>query len=85
VEVQLQDGIVIYWWIISGAIIIVGVIFGIRWAYKNGQFNEDIKYQIFETMDDDMYIDDEKERQRRMEEKAKQREDRIRKDQEDQS
>ncbi len=51
--VELQDGWTIYIWLISGAFILIGVVFGIRWAAKNEQFDEDIKYLVFDENDED--------------------------------
>lgn len=51
--VELQDGWTIYVWLISGAAILVGVVFGIRWAARNEQFDEDIKYLVFDEDDKD--------------------------------
>jgi len=50
---ELQDGWTIYIWLISGAMILVAVVFGIRWAAKNEQFDEDIKYLVFDENDED--------------------------------
>jgi len=51
--IELQDGWTIYIWLISGAAILVGVVFGIRWAAQNEQFDEDIKYLVFDENDED--------------------------------
>jgi len=51
--IELQDGWTIYIWLISGAAILVGVVFGIRWAAQNEQFDEDIKYLVFDDNDKD--------------------------------
>jgi len=51
--IELQDGWTIYIWLISGAAILVGVVFGIRWAAQNEQFDEDIKYLVFDEGDKD--------------------------------
>ncbi|MBF0282076.1 MAG: hypothetical protein HQM07_05870 [Zetaproteobacteria bacterium] len=50
---ELHDGWTIYIWLISGAMILVGVVIGIRWAAKNEQFDEDIKYLVFDADDED--------------------------------
>jgi nitrogen fixation-related uncharacterized protein len=50
---ELQDGWTIYIWLISGAAILVAVVFGIRWAARNEQFDEDIKYLVFDDQDED--------------------------------
>jgi nitrogen fixation-related uncharacterized protein len=44
---SLGDGWTIYLWLVAGGMIIVASIFGIRWAAKNEQFDEDIKYLVF--------------------------------------
>jgi len=51
--IELQDGWTIYIWLISGAAILVGVVIGIRWAASNEQFDEDIKYLVFDENDKD--------------------------------
>ena len=50
---DFQDGWTLYIWLISGAMILVAVVFGIRWASKNEQFDEDIKYLVFNDGDED--------------------------------
>lgn len=47
----LPDGWTIYLWLIIGAMIILAVIYWMRWGAKNEQFNEDIKYVIFDEGD----------------------------------
>ncbi len=44
---SLGDGWTIYLWLVAGGLIILASIFGIRWAAKNEQFDEDIKYLVF--------------------------------------
>ncbi|MDX8391043.1 MAG: hypothetical protein R8K53_00490 [Mariprofundaceae bacterium] len=51
--IELHDGWTIYIWLLSGAAILVGVVFGIRWAAQNEQFYEDIKYLVFDENDKD--------------------------------
>jgi len=51
--IELHDGWTIYIWLLSGAAILVGVVFGIRWAARNEQFDEDIKYLVFDDGDKD--------------------------------
>jgi hypothetical protein len=43
----LGDGWTIYLWLVAGGLIILACIFGIRWAARNEQFDEDIKYLVF--------------------------------------
>ena len=50
---SLPDGWTIYIWLIAGAMIVVAVIFAIRWAIHNDQFDEDIKYLVFDKDDKD--------------------------------
>ena len=50
---NLPDGWTIYIWLIAGAMIVVAVIFAIRWAIHNDQFDEDIKYLVFDEDDKD--------------------------------
>ena len=44
---NLGDGWTIYLWLVAGGLIILASIYGIRWAAKNEQFDEDIKYLVF--------------------------------------
>ncbi|ALP51733.1 hypothetical protein Tel_00460 [Candidatus Tenderia electrophaga] len=48
---NLPDGWTIYIWLIAGAMIIVAAIYGLRWAKRNDQFDEDIKYLVFDEND----------------------------------
>ncbi len=50
---KLPEGIVAYLWTATGLVSLVIIIFGIYWAYKNGQFDENIKYIIFNDEDGD--------------------------------
>ncbi|MBY0577654.1 MAG: hypothetical protein K2P57_01260 [Burkholderiales bacterium] len=50
---SLGDGWSIYLWLIAGALIILACIYWIIWAKKNEQFDEDIKYVIFQEDDVD--------------------------------
>ena len=50
---SLGDGWSIYLWLVVGASIIVVSLYGIRWAWRNEQFNEDIKYLVFTESDKD--------------------------------
>lgn len=49
----LPDGWTIYVWMIVAVGILVGVVIGLRWAVKNAQFDEDIKYVVFNKDDED--------------------------------
>ena len=44
---SLGDGWTIYLWLVAGGLIILASVFGIRWAARNEQFDEDIKYLVF--------------------------------------
>jgi cbb3-type cytochrome oxidase subunit 3 len=48
---SLDDGWSIYLWLIVGGMIIIAVIYWIRWGVKNEQFDEDIKYLVFDEGD----------------------------------
>ena len=50
---SLPDGWTIYVWMVAGGLIIIAAIFGIRWAHRNEQFDEDIKYLVFDENDKD--------------------------------
>lgn len=50
---SLPDGWTIYLWMVAAGAIIIAAIYGIRWAYKNEQFDEDIKYVVFDENDKD--------------------------------
>ncbi len=50
---SLGDGWTIYLWLVVGGLIIIASIYGIRWASKNEQFDEDIKYLVFNESDKD--------------------------------
>lgn len=50
---QWADGWTIYVWLIAGALIIAAAIYAIRWAKHNEQFDEDIKYLVFDEKDKD--------------------------------
>ena len=49
----LPDGWTIYVWLIAGAAIILAAIVWMRWGFKNEQFDEDIKYLVFNEGDQD--------------------------------
>jgi nitrogen fixation-related uncharacterized protein len=48
---NLPDGWTIYLWLIIGAMIILAVLYWVRWGMKNEQFDEDIKYVMFDEGD----------------------------------
>lgn len=50
---SLEDGWTIYLWLVAGVGIIIAAIVAIRWASKNDQFDEDIKYVVFDESDKD--------------------------------
>jgi len=56
---SLGDGWSIYLWLVVGAAIIIVSLYGIRWAWKNEQFDEDIKYLVFTESDQDKMTADE--------------------------
>lgn len=50
---SLGEGWTIYIWLISGVLIIIAAMIALRWAFKNRQFDEDIKYVVFDEDDKD--------------------------------
>ncbi|MDH5693864.1 MAG: hypothetical protein OEZ47_12245 [Gammaproteobacteria bacterium] len=48
---NLPDGWTIYLWLVVAAMILIAAGFALRWAAKNKQFDEDIKYVIFDEKD----------------------------------
>ena len=50
---SLPDGWTIYLWLVAAAAMIIAAIFFIRWADHHGQFDEDIKYLVFNERDKD--------------------------------
>ena len=50
---SLPDGWTIYLWLVAGGLIIIAVIYWMRWGFKNEQFDEDIKYVVFNEDDRD--------------------------------
>lgn len=48
---SLEDGWTIYLWLVAGAMIVIAAIVAVRWASKNDQFDEDIKYVVFDEED----------------------------------
>lgn len=48
---SLGDGWTIYLWLIIGVMIIIACAWWIRWASSNEQFDEDIKYLVFDEKD----------------------------------
>ncbi|MGO9038211.1 MAG: hypothetical protein ACLPX1_16200 [Steroidobacteraceae bacterium] len=56
---SLGDGWSIYLWLVVGASIIGVSLYGIRWAWRNEQFDEDIKYLVFTESDKDKMLPEE--------------------------
>lgn len=50
---NLEDGWTIYLWLVAGAMIVIAAIIAVRWAAQNDQFDEDIKYVVFDENDKD--------------------------------
>ncbi len=48
---SLGDGWTIYLWLIVAAMIIAACVYWLRWAARNEQFDEDIKYLVFDEGD----------------------------------
>jgi nitrogen fixation-related uncharacterized protein len=73
-----------YVWVISAVILLVGVVVAVLWGFRHGQFDEKIKYQMFDELDDDMYLD-EAEQELAMRQKRMAREARLRKEAEEEA
>jgi len=56
---NLPDGWSIYLWLVVAALILIAAGFMLRWAAKNDQFDEDIKYVVFDENDKDKMSDEE--------------------------
>ena len=50
---SLPDGWSIYLWLVYGGLIIIACLYWMRWGANNEQFDEDIKYVIFDENDKD--------------------------------
>lgn len=60
----LPDGWTIYLWLVIGAIILIAVLYWIMWGIKNEQFDEDIKYVMFDENDREKMAPEEYEKSR---------------------
>lgn len=58
----------------GAAAILIGAAFGLRWGFKNNQFDEDIKYVVFDEDDKDKMSPEEFKKSQEV--KAKQEEER---------
>lgn len=56
---NLPDGWTIYLWLVVAAMILILAGYMLRWAAKNEQFDEDIKYVVFDEDDKDKMTDEE--------------------------
>ncbi|MDH5300292.1 MAG: hypothetical protein OEW58_02890 [Gammaproteobacteria bacterium] len=56
---NLPDGWTIYVWLIVAALILIAAGFMLRWAAKNEQFDEDIKYVVFDETDREKMTEEE--------------------------
>jgi nitrogen fixation-related uncharacterized protein len=63
---NIGEGWTIYIWLISGVLIVVAAMIAMRWAYKNHQFDEDIKYVMFDESDKERMDPKEYEKSRRV-------------------
>lgn len=81
---NLGEGWTIYIWLISGIMIVLAAMIAMRWAYKNQQFDEDIKYVVFDENDKDRMDPKEYEKSREvMKEQIKLREEVLKKQREE--
>lgn len=55
-KINVPDNFIIYLWFIVGALIILGAAVALIWAVKTNQFDEDIKYDMFNSEDDDRFL-----------------------------
>ena len=77
---SLPDGWTIYLWMVAAAAILIGAAFLLRWGFKNNQFDEDIKYVVFDDDDADKMSDEEFKKSKEVQEQQeKLREDVLRK------
>ncbi len=77
---SLPDGWTIYLWMVAAAGILIGAAFLLRWGFKNNQFDEDIKYVVFDDDDRDKMSDEDFKKSKEVQEKQeKMREDTLRK------
>lgn len=63
---NLEDGWTIYLWLVAGVAIIIAALVALRWAAKNDQFDEDIKYVVFDKDDKDKMAPEEFEKAMRV-------------------
>lgn len=63
---NLPDGWTIYVWLVVAAMILIAAAFMLRWAAKNDQFDEDIKYVVFDENDKDKMEPEEWEKHKRV-------------------
>ena len=56
---SLPDGWSIYVWLIYGALVILACLYWFVWGAQNEQFDEDIKYVIFDEDDKDKMTSEE--------------------------
>lgn len=80
---NLPDGWTIYIWLVAGALIVIAALFGIRWAAKNEQFDEDIKYLVFDENDKDKMSPEDYKKSREVLEKQMKRREELLKEQEE--
>jgi len=77
---SLPDGWTIYLWMVAAAGILIGAAFLLRWGFKNNQFDEDIKYVVFDDDDVDKMSDEDFKKSKEVQAKQeKLREDVLRK------
>jgi hypothetical protein len=81
---NLPDGWTLYVWMIVAAMILIVAGFMLRWAAKNNQFDEDIKYVVFDETDKDKMSEEEwGKHQEVMKEQEQQRKDYLKQRAED--
>lgn len=79
---SLPDGWTIYIWLIAGVLIILAAIVALRWAKKNEQFDEDIKYLVFDEKDKEKMSPEEFKKSQEVNEAQMKRREEVLKEQE---
>lgn len=80
---SFEDGWTIYLWLVAGAAIVVTAIYWVRWAANNDQFDEDIKYVVFDENDKDKMSAEEFDKAMKVNKKQEElREDYLKKEEE---
>jgi len=74
---SLPDGWTIYLWMVAAAGILIGAAFLLRWGFKNNQFDEDIKYVVFDDDDVDKMSDEDFKKSKEVQQKQENMRDEV--------